>query len=233
MKRDINDYFTFFRQKNGRIRITFNDHNIINIYRILHEIGYRIGKLDNKRIYFQREGNILKEVHKSNILNGFYSLLKNLEFANIPEDIDYSDIINCYLQKGPIRENRLFYYYLHDTLTEDEKHQFRLETDVDYKSKFEIQQIFSKFKEWSLNTIIDKNSTFGKDAILHYKKIEGKKYLLFHHFGTKRKFGDYFICLIAYYNNENEIGIKRPVDQEEIICNFNLKRDFNIIKDYL
>jgi len=231
-KRDIHNFISIQEQRNGNFKIDINDFNRINIYKLLYENGYRKSQINKKRIYYKREKNKLNKIHKHDIVNVFYFMLKNLEFVNIPSKIEYSDIINLYLEKDPIKENKLFNFYLRETLTETETHELRMQFDVDYKHEFEIKQILLKFEEWSFCKTIDTIGTFCKNNPLYFKNIGNNGYLIFNHFNLKKKAkNDGFDCWHATYYNQESIGKKQPLNIKSIRLGFNLERDISLIKN--
>jgi len=233
MTKDINNFITIVRQKNGRVKITHDIQNEANIYKLLHELGYCKSKLDNKRIYFRRDKANVIPLHLWDIKNAFLVMLKNLEFINIPDDIEYEDILNWYYRQDPIKDNGLFNHYLSDNLTEPEIHSFRLQTDCIYKHKFEIQQMLLKLEEWKFDKTVDISSSICKNAPLYYKKIETNKFLIFSYFNSKVNTNDGFDCWVATFSNVKHIGIKEPLKLQDIRLSFQLDRDFQLIKDYL
>lgn len=148
MKRDINDFITLVRSKNGRVKIDHNGQNQANIYLLMHELGFRKSILENKRIYYRREGEELIPSSFRNIVDAFFEQLRETEFINIPDDIRFADIVNHFYEKSPIKENALFTHFFSDTLTETEALQYKLLTDHHFKHKIEVQHLLSKLEEW-------------------------------------------------------------------------------------
>jgi hypothetical protein len=233
MTKDINDFITFDRLKNGRVKITHDINNEGNIYKHLHELGYRKAKLDNKRVYFRREGTELTPLSIREIKVAFRDYLRNFDFTNIPDDIEYFSILNWYYERQPIKENGLLDHYLEDELNESEVHYLRLKTNVGYKHKKEIENLLSKFEEWSFSKTIDNIGSICLNAPLYYKKIGDKKYLVFSHYNSEHKTNNGFDCWIATFVNEKQIGKKKPSDIETIRFSFQLDRDFGLISDYV
>jgi hypothetical protein len=233
MTKDINDFVYFDRLKNGKIKISSDIHKEANIYQYLRGLGFCKSKLGNKRVYYRREGETIKPSSLHDIKYTFWELLQKGDFSNIPTDIEYSEILNWYLDKQPIKENGLFDYYLEDKLTETEADNFCLQTNHSFRHTFEVQQLISKFDEWNFSKTTDTVGAFCKDNPLFYKKIGDKKYLVFNHYNSKSKTNDGFDCWIATFANEKQIGIKKTMDVQEIRLSFHLDRDFELIKDYL
>jgi hypothetical protein len=229
MEKDINNFITITRLKNGKKKITHSDTNKINIYKLLHKLGYSRTKLDNKPIYFFRNGTDIIAVTINDIKDVFINLLNNFEFTNLPDDIEYSEFYNCYYQNQPIKENGLFNSYLNDTLSDLEIHNYKLTTDYLYKQEFEVKELLANFEKWSFNKTVDTIGSFKKDSHLYYKNIGDNKYLIFTHNSSTVSFDSWF----ATFTDSKSIGIKNPISYKDIRLGFKLDRDFELIKQYL
>lgn len=232
-KKDIKDFVTISRLRNGQVKITHNITNESNIYELLRELGYRKTKVDNKCAYLLRNDDNIIPVTFYDIKTAFLNLLKKNEFINIPNDIESTSLTNWFYDKNPIKENGLLNHYLEDTLTNEEIHNYKLKTDIMYKHKFGVEQMLSKFKEWSFNKTVDDVGAFCKDNPLYYKRVDEKKYLVFNHFNSKGKTSDGFDCWLATFTNEEHIGSKKPIEIQDIRLSFHLDRDFQLIENYI
>lgn len=230
---NINDFISFDRLKNGKVKITTDISNEGNLYKYLRQLGFCKSKLDGIRIYYRRENSSIKPSSMHDIKHTFLVLLQQADFCNIPTDVSYSDILNWYLDKQPIKENGLFDHYLADNLSKTEAHNYRLLTNPMYKHKFETQQLLSKFAEWNFNKTIDKVGAFCKSNPLYFKRIEDKKFLVFNHYNSNSETNDGFDSWVATFTDEKQIGIKKPTQIQDIRLSFHLDRDFELIKDYL
>jgi hypothetical protein len=233
MEKNINNFITINRQKNGKMKITQTDNNVGNIYKLLHEIGYCKTKLDNKSIYFLRKGIDIVPITFSDIKDAFLNILKDFEFTNIPEDIEYTTILNWYYEKLPIKENGLTNLYLNDTLTDLEIHKYKLVTDYSYIQEFEVNQLLTNFNKWAFIRTVDEIGTFCKGSQLYYKNIGDNKYLIFSYINSLGKTKGYFDCWIATFTNNHQIGNNKPISLQDIRQGFKLNRDFELIKEYL
>lgn len=133
MKRDISDFITVVRQKNGIIKITHNLSNEGNIYKLLRDLGFRKAKSDKKYVYFRRIDNNVILSSFQEMKDTFRDMLRKYEFTNIPDDIRYDSVLNWYHNRRPIKENGLFNHYLEDSLTKSECEilsQFETKTQV-------------------------------------------------------------------------------------------------------
>lgn len=233
MERNINNFIIIDKFKNGRLKISHNGQNQTNIYKLLHELGFRKSKLDNKQIYFRRDGEKLIPINFNKIVDAFFDLFNESAFTNIPEDIEFEDIVNHFYENQPIKENRLFNLVFNDTISELEAHNLRMLIDDDYKHRFETQQLLSKLEELNFIKTIDIGSLICKNAPLFYKKIEANKFLVFVQFNSKIKTLDGFDCSIATFDKIIHIGTKKPLEHQIICRNFKLDRDFNLVENYL
>ncbi len=233
MKRDINDFISIVRFRNGQVKINHDGQNQANIYQLLHEFGFRKSKLENKRIYYRRDGEQLIPSSFRKIEDTFFEQLRETEFINIPDDVRFFEIVNHFYEKSPIKENALFTHFFAETLTETEAFNYKLLTDHQFKHKFEVQHLLSKLEEWKFDKTIDINSSITNNAPLYYKKVEGNKYLIFTHFNSKSNTYDGFDCWIATFAKTGHIGNKKPLSLQTVSLGFILDRDFELIKNYV
>jgi hypothetical protein len=131
MTTDINNFITILRQKNGKLKITHDVNNRVNVYKFLRDIGFRKSKLDNRRVYYRRHNNKLTIVQPYEIKDAFHDFLKRADYTNIPDDVSHEDILEWYYAKVPFKINGLYDPYLEDTLSEQEIHSLRLQRDAD------------------------------------------------------------------------------------------------------
>lgn len=234
MTKDINNFVTIVRQKNGKIKIRHDIKNEGNIYKLLRDFGFRKSKLDYKRIYYQRHDNDVKIINPIKIKHAFLDFLKRADYTNLPNDVSHHDILEWYYSKAPIKENGLYNQYLEETLSEQEIHSLRLQTNHNYKHKFHINQLLNKFDELHFSKTVDNiNSYSSKNPPLYYKGIGNRKYIVFNHWNYMSEYTDGFDCWLAIYANENQIGKEKPLELQEIILGFQLERDLPLIEQYL
>ncbi|MGB0887575.1 MAG: hypothetical protein ACPGSL_05605 [Vicingaceae bacterium] len=230
---DINRFLNFHQLKNGKTKITFDFQNQTNIYHFLRELGFCKSNLDGKRVYYQRVGVKINPVTSQIIKDAFFDFLQKEEFSNIPNGITHSDITNWFLEHPPIKNNGGLDNSLKDTLTESETQSFRLQTDESFKHKFEVKQLISKFEEWNFNETTDYVGAFQVNNPLYYKNIGNKRFIVFNHYNSTDSNNDGFDSWIASFDKEKQIGTKKPNEIQTIQLNFQLKRDFNLIKDFV
>lgn len=233
MKRDVNEFITLVRSKNGRVKIDHNSTNQANIYQLMHDLGFRKSKLENKRIYYRRYGEQLIPSNFRKIIDTFFEQLRATEFINIPEDVRFTDIVNHFYEKSPIKENALFTRFFAETITDTEALNYKLLTDHHFKHKFDVQQLLSKLEEWKFDKTIDLASSITNNAPLYYKKVDGNKFLVFTHYNSKNNTNDGFDCWIATFAKTGHIGSKKPLTLQTVSLSFNLDRDFELIKNYV
>lgn len=226
MKKDINNYVSFIRQKNGKVKITHSKANEENIYKLLKELGYCQSTFESKLIYLIRNESGVTPVNLIDIKHSFLDLLKRREFYNIPEGIDYTAVLNCYYRENPIKRNKLFHLYMKVELTEADIHNLRLKTDSNYRRKLDCEKLISKLEDWNFSKTV---GTLGgsEKQNLYYKAIGNNRYLIFNHFYSD------IDSWTATFLNEKHIGIKAPVTLDGIQTNFQLDRDLRLIEGYL
>lgn len=105
-RKDINDFISITKSRDGRMKISHNINNDGNIYKFLSSIGFGQTKLDGKRVYYRRIDRDIIPVTIYNIKDEFSKYLKELRFDNIL----YSDIMNWYYKR--IQSNEMGYFLL-------------------------------------------------------------------------------------------------------------------------
>ncbi len=234
MEQNISDFVQITRSKNGKIRIAHDLSNKANIYKQLHEQGFRLTKLANKRVFFRRSEKSLTPVSFRNIRDHFEDFLRETRFANIPDYINLDDILNWFYTKEPIKRNGLFDYYLREELSKEEQHELLLKIDVHYKHKYDVNHLLALFKTWSFSTTEDAIGYFcSKGTPLYFKKFDKNKYLVFVHYNSQKPTNDGFDCVTATYTSERHFNKKKPIHSESIRLNFRLERDYTLIEKYL
>ncbi len=233
MNKDIQNFVTIHRLKNGRIKIKHDISNEANIYKLLNEFGFRQGKLNGKRIYFRRIEGKVESVNIKKIRDSFYQFLENGKFKNLPTDISKEDILNWFLGENPIRQNGLFEYHLKDDLSDFEVHQLNMETNLKYKLEFTTNQFLGKLRNWKFENTIDKVGSFCKGNDLYFKQIGNDEFLVFNHYNKNRILESGFDVWKAKFNNKNKIGIEPPKILEQIKLSFKIERDYGLIEQYL
>lgn len=232
-RKDINDFITITKCTDGRIKISHSINNEGNIYKFLSSIGFGQTKIDGKRVYYRRINGDIIPVTIYNIKDEFSNYLKELRFGNIP-NIPYSDIMNWYYQKDPIKRNGLFSSYLESSLLPIEEHIYKLKTDIDYKHDIEIKAILNFLKKKDFKKSVDTKGLICKGAVLYYRKIKDSQYLVFAHFNhDKKRWKDGFDCYMAIYMEKSPSIEKHiPTSLETVKLSFKIEQDFNIFEGY-
>jgi len=123
---------------------------------------------------------------------------------------------------------------LKETLSEQEIHDLRLQSNPRYRWKFFTQQLIAKFDEWNFSKTVDYiNSYSGNNPPLYYRRISETKFIVFNHWNFNSKYRDGFDCWLAIYKNEKEIGKKQPHNLQQIILDFRFDRHLPLIEQYL
>lgn len=114
MKKNILEFITVIKHKNGELKITHNLENEANIYKLLREWGFRKSTFKGKKNYFKETIDQKTPVSIIQMRDAFWDFLENEEFINLPEEFSKNDLLNWFLEKNPIRENTLLAHYLQD-----------------------------------------------------------------------------------------------------------------------
>lgn len=230
MIRDFNNFIEYKISSNDRITFKLNNYNICKLY---YDLGYRKSKLDNKTVYYKLEDNDLTPISLSCIKPVFFEMLKNKDFSNIPDDIDYELIIKWYLMSSQISINANFKRLLEVKMTEQEEHAYRLKINSKYRKEFEYSEFIKKMDELGFSQTIDKSMTYGVDNPLYYKHISNEEYIVFNYFIYNGKVIQAFDCNISTFKKAEHIGKIKPIKNIFIIAAFNFERDYPLIKHFL
>lgn len=90
----ITDFINIRTFENKKTVLELDDEKRANIYRSLHQLGYRVSTLGRKRIYYQRIGPILKEVRFFET-GAFFVLLDSCDFL-LNKTVRYDQVINWF-----------------------------------------------------------------------------------------------------------------------------------------
>ena len=234
MTENINKFVTIKEKKTGEYKYSCAPENIIHIYKYIYSLGFRTSKVNKFKILYKRNGNKIFFVNKTDFSEGFINFLKEQNYTGLSKEHSVIDIMNYFLIKNPIKENKLFNDIFYEELSNSEKHFVKMQKDIHYRHEFETNQMFEKLKDWGFKKRkkVDKGKTFVKSEY-YYKSLGYNKYLVFDYSLTKQKNSDTFDCLIEYYDNEKDIGKKRAIETQVIKNSFLLEKDFGRIKELL
>jgi hypothetical protein len=233
MNKDIHNFITIHRFKNGRIKIKHDISNESNIYKTLYEFGFRQSKLDGKRIYYHRKKGKIKLVSIEKIRKRFYQFLIAGKYKNLPKDISKDDILNWFLSKNPIRQNGLLEYHLKGELSDFEAHQLIMDTNLEYKAQFKINQLLSKLRNLNFEKSVDEEGSFCEGNELYFKQVVEDEFLVLNHYNKNRILNSGFDLWKAKFKNKKMVGIEPPISLESIKPSFEIVNDWRLIDQYL
>lgn len=110
MELNISDYVSFKQLKNGKFKVTRDDNNLQNIYRLLRELGYGYVKENSRNVYFKRDSSGVSLTRLCDFQKAFLKLLKDSELNDLPSTVTVLDIYKYY-RKHPIKKDDLFAKY--------------------------------------------------------------------------------------------------------------------------
>jgi len=233
MKRDIKDFITFKKMKNGKLILRFTPANKANIHKLLLEEGFACVKMGERYIFFQRKDGTLKRILFEEIRDFVTEFMETHEFTGMPEYMTRADIMRCYYNNPPFYRVKLYSYLLVDS-DETIEHELKLILDVNYKHNLKMEETKKMFEEWGLKKAVNKTEEFTPDCNIYYKGTKGKEYLLFTHYERENRntFAG-FNCRLAQYASEKGIGKKAPEKFEEIKADFLYPEDYDLVKKYI
>jgi hypothetical protein len=118
-------FFSLHLSKRGRQNIIFTADNKKHIHAALKQLGYGCAKLDEKNIFFLREGIRITPITFFQLRRAFGRFLMTLDLSS--REVNKSEIINEYHHQQPIRNSQLLKTVLFDSLTQKEQQQIRKE----------------------------------------------------------------------------------------------------------
>jgi hypothetical protein len=230
---EIKDFVTFERTNSKYAKGGFSALQEGNIYEWLKSQGFGISRLNAKRIIFRKKGGLIERSSIIEMKDAFFDFIKNYRFANWPNDINRSDLLNWYYTESPIKQNGLFQHYLTQELSVEEVHQYKMDADAIYAHRYRVAQLLFQLDSWGFKRTIDKKGGFGLSDPLYYKEISKRQYLIFNHYNATDQANDGFDCRIAYFANESQIGNMKNDNAKFVKLSFYLERDFDLIKQYV
>ncbi len=230
MARDITTILKFTIQKDGMYKIVIKERPF---YQFLFHLGFRKTKLNKAVVFFQRIEAEIKLKQFYDIRDAFPELLRKLEFTNIPDGVEYTDILNWYHQNRPIKRNAEFDNCLYEDLNASDTHVLMLQNDASYAHNFKIKTVLEKLEEWGFKTSIDQAGGFHKGNTIHYRYVGNNNYIVFNYFNPKSPRESGFDSWTAVFAHESHVGNKMPLGLEQIRFSFQLERDYPLIEQYL
>jgi hypothetical protein len=231
----IENFVEIVRQKNGSLKLLSSRHLQTNSYQLLHNLGFRVCKVAERRVYYRRVNEEVIPIRLSEIEAEFTKQIRTMYLDNLPEGVGYDQFMNWYYSAAPIKENSSLLATLRESLNQEELHIHLLQTDGNYKSDFELKILLTKFEEWGLSKVVDViNCTPKKnDRILHYKHLTDNKFIVFAQWNAHNKRNTGFDVGVATYKNEKDVGVKEPYTEQHIRSSFDLQRDYKLVSQYL
>lgn len=110
MELNISDYVSFVKLKNGKFKVTRDENNLENIYRLLRDMGYGYVRENSRNVYFRREGSGIVLTRLCDFQKAFLKLVKDCELLNLPSNVSILDIFKYY-RTHPIKRDDLFAKY--------------------------------------------------------------------------------------------------------------------------
>jgi len=233
MNKDIKNFVKIKNLKNGKIKLYHNISNEINIYKLIRLFGFRLSKINGKRIYYLRINEKNEQTNFEAINDRFFQFLKNEEYENNSNEISNNDVINWFFEKNPIRRNNLLRHHLTEELSNSELHELLLQINSKYESEFRIKRILESLRKWKFENTVDSIGSFSKDADLYFKHIDQNDFIVFNHFNKHRILLSGFDAWKAKFSHANQIGKKLPIAIEEIKLSFEIDRDLKLVTPFL
>jgi len=132
MKRNLEDFLTIHKQKNGKIKIYQSRSKEGNIYKFLYDLGYR--KVKDKLLYFQYKDRSIVPKKIFEIKKDFLQVILDNNYVDNDKNVDLDRIEYWFLDKNPIRQNGLLEFYIEEEVSDEliqEIKQFRMYADLD------------------------------------------------------------------------------------------------------
>lgn len=230
---DINYYLAISPTKKGGFKIIQTVMQQSNLYDLLHQIGYSLGKVGGKRQFFQRIDLTVIPCELFHVKNAFVDFIKAGGFTNLPNRLKVKDILNWYYENNPIKDNCLFADCLKDSLRDEDELILRQKADPVFARRCEIEQLLKKLQEWSFKKAIDIYGNFSKGSYIYYKNVGNNKFLVFNHFKSQSGTVEGFDSWLANFNSEQQISAGRASFVESVTMGFHINKHFGLISQYV
>ncbi|WP_374361482.1 hypothetical protein [Cloacibacterium sp.] len=230
---DFTDFFTFdYNKKNDYFKVIINIDNRANIYKILKERGFGFLKYRNRLLYFRKVDGIYNFITLQDFeyffLRDFLEkelLLKSKIFKAKDFEKLFNEIVSKEIKL--VKNDNLFKYFLYKIPNEKDLHIINLKFDFQYKIDYENKKFIDFFEKNEFRKVLDLKSNISKGNLVYYKNLKSKEYIVFN------KIGSQYDSWIAKFNKEMDIGNAMPVYIKCLKLNFDLKNDYNFLKNYL
>ncbi|MGN6640083.1 MAG: hypothetical protein ACTHJ8_14335 [Mucilaginibacter sp.] len=214
--------FDFVSIRGNVIRQTVGQEG--NMYQWLVTQGFGRAVIDGKDVTFRRTDAEVKPA-------AFWQM-RDI-FLDYLEKQGSHDLLNWFLSKSPMKQNNLYRHYLKSELTEQEIHVYKMQTDVVYRHRYQINQVLVMLSANSFKQVKDEKGTVGQGQMLYYRQTAEKQFLLFSHHNPGHKSLDGFDCWLGSFRDEKQIGQIQTDNLEDIRLSFNMDRDYELIAPYL
>ncbi len=215
----MTDKWIYTITKNGRVKVTLNE---IEIYKSLRDFGLRFANVDKVgHFYFRQDG--IKVANLLGLRDLVWDKLEKGEFPN------KNLTLNAYLKKNPIRKGEALKRILRDNLTDGEKHIVKIQVDIKYQKKTEIEETIKELEKLNFTKVIDEVGNFGNMDIYFKQKLDQEFIVLSHYCKGKDILKQGFDCWRTTYKRDSDIGIKKPLTVDSLRLSFHLNRDVELI----
>lgn len=230
----MSKYFEIKHLKNGRNVIQFI---LPEIYQLIkNDLGFRYAQLNKEKTYIRKENDKYKVADFFAIQTAFKEYMRN-NFSQIQSELDgvsFEDFMDAYYSQ-PLKETTKLKSILSQNieLTNENKHQLLMGTDVQYKHTYELDMMKLFLSNNLFIGTIDEMGNFGrKGHPIFYKEITKSQYLVFQYVNADYK--DHqaiFDLLFLKAKTKNDFLKKRFEDTRTIISGFCLDRDMELYKN--
>jgi hypothetical protein len=197
--------------------------NEVEIYKSLRDFGLRFSYVDRVGYYYFRQTGITV----TSLLH-----IKDLVWDKLrsQELVSKELVLNAYLENDPFKKLGLLKNILQDKPTDEEIHLIKLQVDITYKKKFEIELMITTLKNLNFTKAVDNHGDFGKADIYFKRKSDHEFVVLSHYCKGKNILNQGFDCWITTYKRESDIGTRKPLLMDSLRLSFHLDRDVQLIK---
>lgn len=219
-----------FQSRNGKKRVEFFHLGIYDLIR--NTLGFRYATINGKGYFLKFEDGIYKRTFFGNVKHTFTEYIRsNFNDLELNGDISYSDFMEEYYKKTPVKNGSFIKDYLSEDfeLTPSGKHLILLEIDVKYSNQYRNDEMIKFLKENNFIGTTDKMGLSKKDAPLYYKKVEKDKFLLFTILYQQKKTNHWtFDFLKVLAKSEKDFLNKPNPNSKNIQLGFDLERDYGM-----
>lgn len=221
----------------GKAKIDIEPEHLYEMCRICNFFHFKDAN-GNKILYsINNKGEIEKESDytiKCKINEQYKDLITDYCFK-YPNELNIDTLLNVYLNKKYMfPKKNIFEYCPYRELPPQNKHTFNMAYDREYKEEYLKNELLSKFEQWGMMQTIDKVGVYRINCELFYKHIADHKYLIFYFLLNDPKCHRYrFEAYISEYASKSNIGHAPYITEKLITDDFELERDYELIRKYV